>query len=291
MAGGIVQLNTAQRAIVDKGRVSACVVTGTDKIKSGYGNGDCLLLDFRNLFFAVSDASERWSTASRRLLRRLAKSLPKESPADKDQWLEAVNAAYAKQKYIHRCTFSGVAITPEKNGFTATIIHGGDSLILVMNLKTGAVDYHTAADMSFAGRAKKIYGAKTLEFKGDHFRIILASDGLSDLARLSGQGLYEMCSAAVLAFSTHKAPEKLIQFLARQRGAINHDDIGIIAINPMKIRRAKNLCLLLGGTTPGEEGKFQDRSKKGKIQDVWLAPEQLDPADRQLRACGFRKIE
>ncbi len=30
------------------GRAGAILVTGTDKIRSGYGNGDCVLLDFRH---------------------------------------------------------------------------------------------------------------------------------------------------------------------------------------------------------------------------------------------------
>ncbi|MDQ1329868.1 MAG: hypothetical protein QG578_130, partial [Thermodesulfobacteriota bacterium] len=48
-----------------KGALSALLVTGSDKVESGFGNGDCLLLDFSRLIFAVSDGSERYTQASR----------------------------------------------------------------------------------------------------------------------------------------------------------------------------------------------------------------------------------
>ncbi len=70
-----IQINCAKRAIIVPGQASACLITGTDKLENGYGNGDCLLLDLDNLFLAVSDSSDRWPTASRSFLGRLAKNL------------------------------------------------------------------------------------------------------------------------------------------------------------------------------------------------------------------------
>ena len=56
-----VLINAAKRMVRQKGALSALLVTGSDKVENGFGNGDCLLLDFSRLIFAVSDASERYT--------------------------------------------------------------------------------------------------------------------------------------------------------------------------------------------------------------------------------------
>jgi hypothetical protein len=48
-------VNAAERTLVKGDAACAMVLTGSDKIRSGYGNGDCRLLDFRNRVFALSD--------------------------------------------------------------------------------------------------------------------------------------------------------------------------------------------------------------------------------------------
>ena len=50
-------LNPFRRALRLPGELGAGLITGTEKIRSGFGNGDCLLLDFRHRIFAVADAA------------------------------------------------------------------------------------------------------------------------------------------------------------------------------------------------------------------------------------------
>ena len=64
-------LNPCRRSVCLPDRLGACLITGTEKIRCGYGNGDCLLLNFHQGVFAVADATERFPQASRILLERL----------------------------------------------------------------------------------------------------------------------------------------------------------------------------------------------------------------------------
>ncbi|MBP7586164.1 MAG: hypothetical protein KBA61_19130, partial [Spirochaetes bacterium] len=85
-------INAAARMISMEGRAGAFLATGTDKVRSGYGNGDCLYFDFENMVFAVADATERFPWASRDLLNRLSESLAKSGPPDTAAgWKELVN--------------------------------------------------------------------------------------------------------------------------------------------------------------------------------------------------------
>ena len=68
---GEIEINASQRTVKCGNAVCGSIITGTDKIRSGYGNGDCLYLDFMHGVFAVADATERFPWASRDLLNRL----------------------------------------------------------------------------------------------------------------------------------------------------------------------------------------------------------------------------
>lgn len=65
-------INPSKRAVRMEDTIGAALYTGTDKIRNGFGNGDCLLLDYGSGVFAVADAAERFPEASRTLLMRMA---------------------------------------------------------------------------------------------------------------------------------------------------------------------------------------------------------------------------
>jgi len=98
-----VMINPAKRMVKQKGSLSALVITGSDKVENGFGNGDCLLLDFSRLIFAVSDGSERYPQASRILLERFAEVLSEQdiSP-DISVLKKSIEAIYTGQKYTHK---------------------------------------------------------------------------------------------------------------------------------------------------------------------------------------------
>jgi hypothetical protein len=201
-----VWFNPAQRAVMAPHRLSACLFTGTDKIRRTYGNGDCLLLDLRNCFFAVADGSERWPSASSDFLRRLAgRLMTKPRPEEGQAWLTEVNKAYASQRRLRTTTFGGVVIEKEEEGQTLRVIHGGDSRVLLINLKTKRLDYSSPADMNFAGRSRALSGMLDFRLGSDPYRILLATDGIGDLARLLGLSVEALCLATLRRFRFTKS--------------------------------------------------------------------------------------
>jgi hypothetical protein len=247
-------INAARRAIIAPHRLSACLVTGTDKVRRRYGNGDCLLLDLVSGFFAVADGSERWPSASSDFLRRLAGRFSRgPRPAGGKAWLREVNDAYASQHLFQTTTFSGVAVEGKRGAQTLWILHGGDSKILLLNLQTRRVEYVSSPDMNFAGRAPALSRVGCIPLKEGPYRLIMATDGISDLARLLGQPVETLCVEALSRFQVHDIPERLMEFLARRSGKAEHDDIGIVALDPAAVGDFQSGQFLMGGTTPAEE--------------------------------------
>lgn len=274
--------NPARRSVIMEGAVSACLVAGADKAASKMGCGDCLLLHFPSRFFAVADGSERFPSAGREFLGRLAAMLGGEpAPASAEDWLALVNRAYAEQPYHRTAAFAGAALCAIKGRPHAVVIHGGDCLAVIADEKSGEVLFETPADMNFAGRSEKASGAVALPLATGKERIVLASDGLSDVARLAGLALSGLFGAAA-GFSVDSVPRKLARFLARRAGDMNHDDIAAIVIAPRKIPAELSLSLLLGGTTAYGEADFSAADLPDAWQDVSGAP-----ASEALALAGF----
>ncbi len=113
-----VEINPSKRILKLPGTLCGGISTGSDKIRSGYGNGDCLYFDFEHLVFAVADGSERFPWASRDLLNRVSERLAQSGVPDTvSGWRDLINTEiYSEQKYQHKTTFSCVAIRPEGQG-------------------------------------------------------------------------------------------------------------------------------------------------------------------------------
>lgn len=261
-----------------KGALSALLVTGSDKIESGFGNGDCLLLDFSRLIFAVSDGSERHPNASKILLERLADALPAPILSfDIDAFQSAIGKAYAGQKYIHKCTFSCVALVKNKKEFTVFVSSGGDSTIIVADSSDGSIIFKTASDMNFAGRSNKAPGISTFTLRNPGLRIILATDGFIEaLSRIQKRehgklpGWLFKGSACGIAgkFGRRFETNKLRSY----------DDIGMIIVDPFAVR-LDDTAILFGGTSPSKEvlftSSFAARPGKWLEKNRWPGGEEL----------------
>jgi len=253
-----------------KGALSALLVTGSDKVENGFGNGDCLLLDFSRLIFAVSDGSERYTQASRILLERFAGVLSEQAiPPDVSVLKNSIEAIYGAQKYTHKCTFSFVAFFKNRKEVIASISSGGDSMVIVADSSDGSIIFKTVPDMNFAGRSKNVPGISTITLKDRKFRVIVATDGFIE-------ALNRICK-----HEKGKLPEWLFkdsvcdiagEFRRRFKTnkIFNYDDIGMMIIDPFSVCR-DDKAIVIGGTLPAKEILFASyfASRRGK----WLEKE------------------
>ena len=261
-----------------KGAVSALLVTGSDKIESGFGNGDCLLLDFSRLIFAVSDGSERHPSASRILLERFAHALTSSSlSCGVDELQCAIGRIYKEQKYIHKCTFSCAALFKNKNDFTAFVSSGGDSAVIIADSSDGSVIFKTASDMNFAGRSNKAPGISSVALKVPGLRIILASDGFIEaLNKIQKQEASKLPVWLLRGSVCSLAGEFRRGFAAKNLKS--YDDIGMIIIDPFAVCR-ENAAIFIGGTLPAKEAlfttSFTARSGRWMEKEKWPRNESL----------------
>lgn len=267
----LIMINPARRAVHVHNQISANLCTGSQKLESGFGNGDCLLLDFQNMFFAVSDSTDRWPDASRNILLRLNDYLSKMPvPLNKTRWLNTINQLYATQQYLYRATFSGVALQDTGGKKSAIIIHGGDSIVIIVDIKSSTIKFQTASNMNFVGRAKCIPEAFTVPLESGNEIIIIGSDGIADIARLSKLTVEDMCIAATSRYSVDDVPHRIAHLLDSFEIAIQHDDIGIIAIDPHKIQPGAGSAILMGGTMPGDEKRYSSALGRGRFKDEYI---------------------
>ncbi len=279
----ILTINTSKRSIKLKDALSAGIITGTDKIRSGYGNGDCLLCDFSHGVFAVADASERYPWASRKLLTRLSKCFTKEDVSCNSTQLQVcTDKIYARQKFNDRSTFSCIAISQVNDGIHVAISHGGDSMVIIADSSNGSILYNTAPDMNFAGRIKHISNTSTMILTDPNCRIILATDGFIDAMHLFNEATNDSDSSHILSSGllkkiatapAHEGIEQLQQILELNNGKAEYDDIGMIIIDPFKINTYKGKSIIWGGTTPNEEQMYINYSSSDVFHQ-WL-PETL----------------
>ncbi|RPH50912.1 MAG: hypothetical protein EHM85_08620 [Desulfobacteraceae bacterium] len=248
-------INPVKRMVKQKGSLSALLVTGSDKVESGFGNGDCLFMDFSRLLFAVSDGSERHPNASRLLLERLADVLPAPYISfDIDALQDAIRKIYAAQKYTHKCTFSCVALVKKKREFTAYISSGGDSSVIVADSSDGSIIFKTASDMNFSGRSNKAPGISTFGLKSPGLKIILATDGfieaLNKIQKTEQGRLPEWLFKAPVCGIAGKFSRRF-----KAKKIFNYDDIGMMIIDPFAICR-DDKTIVIGGTLPAKEALF-----------------------------------
>jgi hypothetical protein len=266
-------INAAKRILKVKKSICGGIITGTDKIRSGFGNGDCLLFDFDHMVFAVADGTERFPWASRDLLRRLSESLSRTgAPASAQGWKALINGeVYSEQKYQHKTTFSCVAIRSGNGGVDLIISHGGDSSVTVMDSKSGAVYHQTGRDMNFGGRSREIVEVSERRMTDPNSRVVISTDGFNDLLRYCvGRSILASVDGLFTAYPVDSIGEVVFGIIESNRGKFEHDDIGFIVIDPFLIERVGGPAVLIGGTRPHEEKRYQEEYPHGP-HDRWIS--------------------
>jgi len=249
-------IDPAKRMVKQKGALSALLVTGSDKIESGFGNGDCLLLDFSRLIFAVSDGSERYPQASKILLERFAGVLSgQDISPDISVLKESIEEIYGRQKYTHKCTFSCVAFSKNRKEVIVSVSNGGDSVIIVADSSDGSIMFKTVTDMNFAGRSKNVPAISTLILKDRKMRVIIATDGFAEVLNKTGKPEHGKLPGWLFKGSACGIAGKFCRVFKR-KNIINYDDIGMIIVDPFSVCRDESV-IIMGGTSSAKEAVFE----------------------------------
>jgi hypothetical protein len=266
-------INASKRILKVKNSICGGIITGTDKIRSGFGNGDCLYFDFEHRVFAVADGSERFPWASRDLLNRLSESLSRAGvPVTAQGWKDLINGeVYSEQKYQHKTTFSCVAIRGDQSSVDMVISHGGDSAVTVMDSVNGMIYHQTGRDMNFGGRSREIVDVSEYSMTDRNSRVIISTDGFNDLLRFCvSKSIFASAAEIFTAYPVDSIGELIHGIIGSSRGAFEYDDIGFIIIDPFLIERIEGTAVLIGGTRPHEEKRFQEEYPFGPY-DRWIS--------------------
>ena len=278
-ASPVIEINATKRTLRLKGALSGSLVTGTDKVRSGYGNGDCLYFDFRHRVFAVADGSERFPRASRDILRRLSDALQQAGvPGTAADWRALINGrVYARQKYQHKTTFSCVAVSGDGDDITLTVAHGGDSVALLMDSVGGNIVFQTGRNMDFAGRSPEIVDVVEYRIRDRNLRVVLYSDGFDDLLRFCvRRSILSSLADAFAVLPVDRIGERIHRVLEENAGQIEHDDIAFMAFDPFHLAGIGEKRVLIGGTQPHEEKRFRSGHENGAAgrwipHEAWTA--------------------
>ncbi len=268
-----VWINPSTRMLKMPGVVCGGIRAGTEKIRNGYGNGDCIYFDFEHLVFAVADGSERFPSASRDLLHRLSENLSLSgSPDTVRGWLDLMNdKIYAGQKYEHKTTFSCVAILHEDEELRLIISHGGDSAVTVMDGMTGRICRQTGRDMNFAGRSREIADVTQYSLSDRNSRVIVSTDGFEDVWRFCvRRALLGGARNAFAQCPVDAACHMIHVILEENRNKFDYDDVGWIILDPNRTERVSGTVVMMGGTRPSEEKQYLSEFRSGTY-DRWVS--------------------
>lgn len=285
-----IEINPSKRILKMPGVLCGGISTGTDKIRSGYGNGDCLYFDFEHQVFAVADGSERFPWASRDLLNRLSERLALSGVPDTvDGWTDMMNTeVYAGQKYQHKTTFSCVAIRREGDDVLLIISHGGDSVVTVMDSVTGRISRQTGRDMNFAGRSREIVDVTQCRVTDRHQRVLLSTDGFDDVWRFFlRQSLVGSASEVFRRYPVDEICEMISGILEKNEGRFEYDDVGFILLDPFCMERVEGKVVIMGGTRPYEEKQYRSDYLSGS-HDQWVEDDAWRDHEDLLAGAGIQ---
>jgi hypothetical protein len=275
-------LNPYRRTVCLEGRLGACLVTGTEKIRSGYGNGDCLLLDFRHRLFAVADASERFPQASHLLVEQLLEAVLESGPPETEPEFNALlERVWSRQPFTHKSTLSCVRLIASSGGPAAMIANNGDSSVRVIDPGTHRVFYRTSADMNFAGRSQHPNPVVTRPLEGTSSLLLLATDGLSDVREKSSTGM---------TAPPHRLGGWISTRVRRACGKREIDDIGAMALTAGAMEDCAREILIMGGTQPAVETAFSRVDGQATALDRWRPIEAWKAYPELLATAGIRII-
>ena len=241
--------------------------------------GDCVLMDFRKAFFAVSDSSNRFPTASRRFLRKLAtalEALPSPDPGkifslgEFDRLSRSVidisEEVLQTIPYTESCTFTGVLITRTEAGTKGILFHTGDSRLYEVNRKTRESKNRTNNNFWMVGKSKRFYQVEGIEIEPETM-FILATDGVIDLSSQDRVERHESLADFSNRYPVEEIPDRLVEEIDLHEATT--DDLVILALDPHELRSSET-TILLGGTDEREESRYRKKCSQDFYEDGYV---------------------
>jgi hypothetical protein len=276
---GSLLLNRSLRAVRYPGFVGGRILGGYSSSSLQGGVGDCVLFDFADGLFAVSDGSDRNPADSRHFMVMFSRMLKQSvhapagtihSAADISDIRECLAAESEKllcsMPFRTGCTFTGVLLLRTVDGMNAVVMHTGDSLIITCDISDSSACQLTVDNFWLVGRAQRFFQVETLPVS-DSTRFVLATDGVSGIPLPGRAGREEF----LLRLFKNWGPEEIPDRILGNAGppSPGRDDASLIAINPSALVYLPQL-LILGGTGIYEEKLFQEERGRGLLIDQYI---------------------
>jgi hypothetical protein len=249
---GLVKFRHSYRC---QGIIGAHLRPGYKPGQNPVSNGDCIILDFENRFFGLSDSSDRDPGASKRFLvqfdRLLSSIAPKPNAMqtfgskDLKRWIDGLarktNSLLLDLKGNGSCTFTGLHILNTSNGCVSVLMHTGDSALYEFVPNKQKLFRKTENNFWMVGRTDKLYQVATLEFDSKSI-FIMTTDGMPDLRDASTSAPKEKALKILCHNAVEDIPRKLITHEILESGL--HDDVAVIAIAPQKLIASNRKILI-----------------------------------------------
>ncbi len=244
------------------------------------GLGDCVILDFKNGFFATADSSDRDTTASRKFLMKFTTMLEditgalSEDIASQEKLIEIRELLEERSEDILRaipytasCTFTGIFLPKNYSGKSGILLHTGDSMLYTYRRRSDELKRITESNFWMVGRTKRLFQVEEMGIDPDTV-ILITSDGFSDLNFSASIERDRFIGELMRGSAVEEVADRLIE--AGYDPAAPVDDLGLIALKPDCIRYAERK-MIMGGTTAHDEENYDKNCKIGLHGDRYVA--------------------
>ena len=243
------------------------------------GVGDCFLLDLSKGFFAVADASDRNSIASRDFMKMFSKMLTGIDALCADYVYNDEEVIFLQEQIKGKaelllqslsfgdgCTFTGILILKTGKGFLGLIFHTGDSFLLACDLHARNAFQLTKDNFWMVGRSQHFFQIEEMQINNET-RLLLSTDGFSNITVPEGMSREEYVLKLFRLLSVDEIPDRF--FDGGDDLDTVWDDTAIITIDPSVMTHFPGCCIV-GGTSPAEEKAFREEKKLGIYKDQYI---------------------
>jgi hypothetical protein len=261
---------------------SARVRRGTMAGDRRAGLGDCVILDFKNGFFATADSSDRDTTASRKFLMKFTTMLEditgalsgdvasrKKLTGIRELLEERSGDVLRTIPYTASCTFTGIILPKNYSGRSGILLHTGDSMLYAYRSSSDELRLITENNFWMVGRTKQLFQVEEMEIEPDTV-ILIASYGFFDLNFSASIERDRFIGELVKGSAVEEVADRLVEAGYNPRAPV--DDLSLIALKPNRICYADRK-IIMGGTTAHGEENYDENCRIGLHGDRYVAVE------------------